>query len=685
MNQKDFEHIQKINSHWKEVFSSLFVLNKVDSSKFNDFIVPYIAQLALLPVSKKNVFRDMTWDFNGETKNRAASVKNSHVQLKFGDYKHIPLGVITELKCLFLYVYATPQDFGHRKNEIKPNTLIGIFSDGLSFLNFVFSEMETRLGNEYVHDQCGKFSEITLLDFEESARKTSLKLHNDNRPNTQYKYFFSYLNAHKTKIDIGIECQADFNAIKNAYVKEHKKIYEPKEDTLSYLETEIFDLALRKASFNVVSFLYAIGEKVNDSIMAKHYEMLAVKYEEFLYSKQDFEDYGAYRLSRRGYSFDYINAVFPDNQVTKFSSNANATPSMVEYKFRQLFESSEPLRVAFNDIYYSALWIIGSLMGARPNVYSDLKINSCLDLEDGTIIGEEHKGRDNRWNLFNDCWVVIPIMIDAIKAVELIGGKLLQNMYVFGNSVTSNPDEEQKPRSGLTSTVEYCIQMLTGIDPNDVITKMSGYLFRHSLAYQMYRADVGLPVITYQLKHVVSAVENLARSGKVSQTTLGYGGIANQLVSKAAEGIKIRHYAEIESVKANFNPNSKYMGGMADEHLSKIKKFFNGCMEAGYTEEEIYEAMVEQGLAIINVGTGFCFGGVEDFDDTLPCIGGLRCNPIRCRNAVVTKANIPKWRDIYVSNLKLIGAEGYEDRQEQIVEAIEESKRVLDYLGEALL
>ncbi|MBF4296806.1 hypothetical protein EAY24_26545, partial [Vibrio anguillarum] len=107
--------------------------------------------------------------------------------------------------------------------------------------------------------------------------------------------------------------------------------------------------------------------------------------------------------------------------------------------------------------------------------------------------------------------------------------------------------------------------------------------------------DVGLPVISYQLKHIVSATEALARKGKVSQTTLGYGGIANQLISVEGKSVDFRHEAELEAVKANFDPNGKYMGGKADEHISKIKKFFNGCMEAGYSEEEIYEAMVKQG------------------------------------------------------------------------------------------
>lgn len=685
MEQQHLEHLQKINKYWKDVFSNLLILNKIDSNELNGKVNSYIVQLALLPVSKNSVFCDMLWDYDQETSNRAASVSISKVQLDFGTYAHIPLGVITELKCLFLSVYVSSKEFGNKKNEIKPNTLIDPFKKGLSFLDFVFSEVERRLGKEYVQDQYYKLSEITLLDFEEAAKKTTLKILSENNKRTGYKIFFNYLNSHKAKQEIGIECDADFNAIKKAYEERRKKIDDRNKEKLSYLETKSFDLALKKASFNVVRFLKAVREEVNDPVMTKHYETLATIYQEFPYSKEDFEDYGAYRLSQKGYSLADINTIFPDNQVAKFDSSLGDTNYMVKKHLQNKFNSREPLRIAFNEAFYSALWVIGSLMGARPNVYSGLKIHGCLDSKENTIVSEEHKGRDTRWNLFNDRWIAIPIMIDAIKVVELIGGKVFQNKYVFGNVDTLKPNEINRPMQSIGYTIQQGFSALTGLSPKDIKSKLNGYVFRHSLAHQMFRADVGLPVISYQLKHVVSATERLARKGKVSQTTLGYGGIANQLTCANSKSLDLRHFAELEAVKANFDPNGKYMGGKADEHLSKIKKFFNGCMEAGYTEEEIYEAMVEQGLAIINVGSGYCFGGVEDFDETLPCIGGLRCNPVRCHNAVVTKANAPKWREIYLSNLKLLGAEGYEDRQDQIVEVIEESKMVLEYLGETLI
>ncbi|EJE4176570.1 hypothetical protein M3920_002312 [Vibrio parahaemolyticus] len=687
MDKKHIEHLYKVNEHWNGVYSNLLILNKVDSRRLNEESTPYITKLALLPVSKKSTFRDMLWDYESETINRSASIIRKKVQLDFSIYKNIPLGITTEIKCIFLAVYSSPKEFGHSKNEIKPNTLIATFKDGLNFLDYVFLKLGRRLGSKYVQANFHSLCDLALTDFESAAKSTKLKLVTQKSRNPTYKIFFNYLNSRKTKLEIGIEFSVDYGSLKKVYKENNKESNINLINKSPYLDTKYFDMALKNASFNIVSFLKAMDESVNDPIMVKHYQGLASVYEEFPYSRKEFEDYGVFRLINKQYPLNDVMEIFPNNEIVKLDYITKPRNSMIVYDFRKKYTSSEPFRVSINKVYYSALWIIGSLMGARPNVYSDLKIGSCLDLEDNTIVTQERKGHDNRWNLFIDRWVAIPIMIDALKVVELIGGKVFQNTYVFANVDTLKPDEINAPMTALSHIIKRAFSVLTGLSPTDTPTNLNGYVFRHSLAHQMFRADVGLPVISYQLKHIVSATDALSRKGKVSQTTLGYGGIANQLTSVDGKStsFNLRHCAEIEAVKANFDPNGKYMGGKADEHLSKIKKFFNGCIEAGYSEHEIYEAMVKQGLAIINVGSGYCFGGAEDFDETLPCIGGLRCNPVRCHNAVVSKANAPKWREIYLENIKLVGAEGYEDRQDQIVEAVEESKRVLEYLGEALI
>lgn len=212
-------------------------------------------------------------------------------------------------------------------------------------------------------------------------------------------------------------------------------------------------------------------------------------------------------------------------------------------------------------------------------------------------------------------------------------------------------------------------------------------MMRHTLAYQLYRTDVGLPIISYQLKHIVDKVKKYSTLGATSDVTLGYGELAAKIYADAGKSKKInlRRNAELELIKETMDPDGVYLGKQGKIHKERLTKSFNGYLAAGYTKDEIYEAMVDQGMAVINVGTGFCFGGNENYDESLPCIGSLRCNPIRCNQAIVTKAHAPKWREVYFSNRALIGKEGYEDRQKQIMAIVNEAKMVLKELGEDVI
>ncbi|MEI8603964.1 hypothetical protein [Pseudoalteromonas sp. B160] len=107
-------------------------------------------------------------------------------------------------------------------------------------------------------------------------------------------------------------------------------------------------------------------------------------------------------------------------------------------------------------------------------------------------------------------------------------------------------------------------------------------------------------------------------------------------------------------------------------------------MASGYSKEEIFEAMAEQGLGVINVGLGYCYGS-DSKNENLPCIGSLRCNPIRCSNAIVSEANAPYWREVYSTNLANLNNPSFADNKEQIKEVINEAKGVLTLLGHGVL
>ena len=246
-----------------------------------------------------------------------------------------------------------------------------------------------------------------------------------------------------------------------------------------------------------------------------------------------------------------------------------------------------------------------------------------------------------------------------------------------------------EPETNMASGEEQMNNFLNVVYDEATVNKINfnQYMTRHTLAYQLYRADLGLPFISHQLKHVVDVVDKYTSTGGISDVTLSYGEIADHLADDSVKGKRtIRKQAEIEYIENTMNPDSTYLGGKGAEHTERLKKAFEGYMAAGYNKDDIYAAMAEQGMAVINVGTGFCYGGkAEDFDESIPCIGSLRCNPIRCSNAIVTKAHAAKWREVYVSNKALLGQEGYEEHETQILAAMNEAKGVLEHLGEDVI
>jgi hypothetical protein len=205
----------------------------------------------------------------------------------------------------------------------------------------------------------------------------------------------------------------------------------------------------------------------------------------------------------------------------------------------------------------------------------------------------------------------------------------------------------------------------------------------HTLAYQLFRVEAGLPVISFHLKHLVNTVDKYLSKGPTSDVTLGYGGIGDNLVVNQ-NAQKFRKKAEIENIRATVDPDATYLGGKAKEHKQVMTVLFEGYMAAGYSKDEIFEAMAEQGIGVINVGLGYCYGA-DDSNTDLPCIGSLKCNPVRCSNAIVSKANEPQWRDIYLTNKANLNNPLFAENHSQIREVMEEAESVLKYLNEEVI
>ena len=210
------------------------------------------------------------------------------------------------------------------------------------------------------------------------------------------------------------------------------------------------------------------------------------------------------------------------------------------------------------------------------------------------------------------------------------------------------------------------------------------YLLRHNLAYQLYRVELGLPFISYALKHIVSGID---RFKSISKVTLGYGSIGDKLAGKSTTSLNLQKEVALERVKSQFNPDANYSGGGAKIHKNHLQTVFQGYMASGYSKDEIYEQMIEQGYYLMNVGKLYCMANeaTEKFDNSLPCIGSLRCNPIDCPNALISSEHTSIWKELHADNIsiknEIISHGGNNDMKlRQITSAIETSTNVLKQL-----
>ena len=142
----------------------------------------------------------------------------------------------------------------------------------------------------------------------------------------------------------------------------------------------------------------------------------------------------------------------------------------------------------------------------RPSELSEIRVQdcSCLVQDDGVWLIEstvkKHKDEIST-GLFDDRWVAIPIVKDAILAASYIS-KIKVSPYLISNVDTVKPGSSPQSMAskGITHQMNSFIGQLLGKNIADEL-KFNPYMLRHTLTYQLFKAEVGLPLISFQCKH----------------------------------------------------------------------------------------------------------------------------------------------------------------------------------------
>lgn len=650
----------------------------------------YYQSLMLMPVSKLSKFGDAVWDFNADDPHAARNVKGAKLKIDFTKYTNLNATAILEVKAALNFYLLAPAavagDTPRSKKTVKYNTAIANFESGLRFVDRMYACAIEEYKAAFISSTCFSISQLDDDIYKKAAETFEHKYSNG------LSRFFSILRSPFLRDSIF------GNPLSNKKLESlpwkledieededgDEETLADQEDETNHLPNDVFESISNYASLQVVDFLDALSLPVQDANSLKRRNVKGFRMgDQYGLTPRLMELYTVLRLGAKGYDYPAVMQLLgavPDgvsigDKLVSRDAIEKLAGGLIHNDFRKYL----------NLVNYSCCYLVAQYTGMRPSELSELMVDSCLIQEGKYWLLEsrviKHQQADRK--LFDDKWIAIPIIRDAIEAARVIA-RYKQSPYLFSSVDTIAPDSTCMAlhSGGIKHQLQKLFSAVLTQQQYESL-EFSPYTLRHTLAFQMYRIDLGLPFISHQLKHFGEIVGGYAGKG-VSKVTLGYGGIGD-IIAKGGRHVKnpLRREAEIEAVKDFYDPDGGYAGVNASAHKARNQQFFKGCMAAGYTKDQIIAAMADQGMAIVNVGLGFCYGNkTEDFDDVLPCAGGLRCNPNKCSNSVVGDVHAPKWREVYYQNKALLDDPMYADRRDQIEEIMKEASGVLKYLGQ---
>ncbi|WP_020190334.1 site-specific integrase [Pseudomonas putida] len=673
-----------------------------DANAANDIQPPMEALsffnfLRVLKVSKTSFFLDLVWDWNADSVNVAKTMKGSKLSINFERHTWIPAEVLLELKVI-IYCYSLAPGIltqldkrSKAKKPSKKQTIVGVFDQGLLFIDKLYEVLSRKLGAEYVRSEMCSLKDVPAQYFETAACEHSYAY------SSKLRVFFSIITAQFFQNTVFDGAVANIQPDQLKWKKKSSEVISQKERDAKgtkkkIISNECFQRASSLGAYAIVDFLDAMGHSVADqaSLERRNQQGYFASQANGL-TPEAFAVYAYKRLDTAGYPKDFIRETLgADTPYVDEILSTCTTTALKRYAEKSGSNSpASALWPYLNSVSNACMYMIGQYTAMRVSELADLKADTCLK-PDGArwlIQSNVHKHDEESVLLFDDCWVAIPIVQDAVRAIALIN-KIKNNPYVFSNVFTV-PFGKQGEALSSSSYKDPILSFIKSAMPPGKAEGIHFYpnMLRHTLAYQLYRADVGLPFISHQLKHFSGIVGNFGLRKGFSQTTLAYGEIGDMLAGTShndASG-ELRHAAELELVKNLYDPTKGFAGQHAKEHVAHLERRFEGYMAAGYTQDEVFEAITRQRIAVISTGQAFCYGNrAEDFDSSIPCIGGLRCNPQRCDNAVITEGNAPAWRTVYEQNSKILRNQEVKHLHEAAKAAMEEARGVLLKLGQAV-
>ncbi|MGG1554096.1 tyrosine-type recombinase/integrase [Paenibacillus ferrarius] len=619
---------------------------------------------ARYPVSSKNSFEDDMWDFRDRSKQRLNSVSDDSLVFNWAKWSQgLTKEIIEDLKIITFFLLKVPRVYSNKQfrggNGYKINTVTSMVATLVRFLEHVVTEK--CLGMVGISGGT-VFSTLEEIQFEDL--RDGIDTFEYAKYGLKQALLFVCNPVSKQYVKYPVEwIPAD---VENLHFTRKSKNKSFERYSNQPLDDHFFRFLSRQATEDVYSFL----QKLNIT-STSHPATEEALFEHCPDLSQMFEDYVAIRESDKKYSL----IVGRRTQATNLE--------------RQIF--LRKYQITVNDfsrklsrLHKAAIYLLIQYTGVRYSESISFKVGCLRKLDTGqfVVVGTQTKFIPTNIPIDKDQWIACPIVIDAVTVLEQLTRFTFNQYLVSKIFAVYRDDTDLKPmsRTGLTNALlDYVKEIDTRHQFCEKAHMISLHRLRHTLALQMIRAELGIPYITYHLKHLHNAVSAFRT---VNDVTIGYGGISKEIFNNATA---IRQ-TQRELAKSLYHPDSPVEGGDKENFRKRREEFFQGMMMAGWEIDEILDHLASNSLPFADVGLGYC-GGKKDIVkpsgkvEHPPCVGQLQCNPNQCHNAVITIEKIPVWKKVLEENTKKLHDPQLQHAKDIHLAFVEEAKSVLLGLG----
>jgi integrase len=613
---------------------SLKVLREILSGRF--------AFSADLPISASSKYGDSVWSWVNHSDARLASYNPRRLTIDWTtlQLKHeLTGGIVEDLRKYAFLRYAHSKEVfagEHRNDNAHPVTVV----NEIDVLTLFLSHLRSQLSSE----DCSLIH--TLADIEAEDLENALSTYT-RRQLSLLKRTLTYLCS--PNLGLLLDCgPLKWNRNDVKALSWNIKPSEP----YGRLPDELFRFLSNTATADVKLFLRALGVEPEDTTRLGNSENY------FLAARADF-------------------AQFYEEYVVRLTEFRGGTPESKNryWKWLQNNGAIRPLTKLIDRACKAAQLIVAMYSSGRLSELNSFERNCLRKDDDGWfIVGTHVKGQGRYAPALQDKWVAIPIMRDAVRVLEQTA-RLAGATHLIH---TTKPHFGKKTRPLSGSYSDWFEKYLGYVDTEGRWKggKIHVYMLRHTLVFQMRRAGLNLPFITYQLKHVYDALHR-----RINNVTIAYGGLDGEAARRAIED------ANMEAVAQVYHPDAPVAGGGAEQHKARRAAFFAGMALQGVGVDEILRRMSEQGMPLTDMGHALCQGQRTAVSDGIkqdpPCIGQLRCNPLRCPSAIIPKYKRPAWEEIAQVNRQRASDPEFAHAWSYFTEAASEAEAVVRFFREA--